>query len=361
MRVHVVSLPHIDTTRHHSFCAYGGKLRRWPRMLEPYGHGVVFYGSHSSDRDTFAACEEYVPVVSPEDREWWFGGEWDESKVFDRWQADDPCWREMNVNAIAAIAARIEPGDAIAIVAGWCQEQIAQAFPNVPILEPFVGYPGVLPTTFRVFESHTWRSFVTAEIAARGQGTDDIRWFDAVIPNAYGTDEFCEPRDHDGYLLFVGRPTERKGLNVIGELAKHYPLKVAGQSDPQIPNTEYVGLVRGDEKAKLFAGAAAVLAPTIYHEPFGGVAVEAQMAGAPAITTDYGAFTETVQSPADGYRCTTLGEFRAACDSAFQRGLLSRQDIATRARGRWSLEAVAPLYDKWLRRIELLQGEGWYG
>lgn len=329
-------------------------------MIQPHGHGVVIYAGPSVDRDTYAACEEYVQVVSDEDRQRWFDGPWDKTHVFDRWNADDPCWTEMNANVIAEIAQRIQPGDAIAVVAGWCQNQIIQAFPNNIALEPFIGYPGILPNTFRVFESHVWRAFVTAELAARGQGTDDVRWFDTVIGNGYGLDEFCEPRDHDGYFLFVGRATERKGLNVVRELGARYPFKCAGQSDPEIPNAEYVGIVSGDDKAKLFAGAIAVLAPTTYLEPFGGVAVEAQMSGVPAITTNYGAFTETVHDRADGYRCSTLKEFIAACESAKHRTLLSRRDIAERARARWSLEVTGRQYHHWLKQLETLPYPGWY-
>jgi glycosyltransferase involved in cell wall biosynthesis len=354
MRIHAIALPHLDLTREHAFCAYSQKARRWSLMLAPHGHEVYQYASEWTDDDTRAACVEYVPIVGPSQRQRWFGGPWPESQVFDRWDANDPCWREMNDAAIVAIRERIQPGDAIAIIAGWCQKQIGDAFPDHPLLEPFVGYPGILPNSYRVFESNAWRSFCTAQAA-----TDDVRYFDAVIGNCYGLDECAAPREHDGYLLFLGRPTERKGLAVVRELAARYPLKCAGQSDPQIPGAEYVGLVHGDDKAKLLAAAAAVLAPTVYHGPFEGVAVEGQMSGAPAITTDHGVFPETVQE-GDGWRCNTLAEFCAAAEAAFATGLYQRRDIARRARARWSLEAGGVLYDRWLRRIELLQREGWY-
>lgn len=357
MRVHFAALPHMELTRQDDFCAYSAKQRRIPRMLAPMGHESIIYGPEGVDRDTHMACTEYVGLIGDDLRERWFGHkQWPQAEVWAGFDANAVWWTEWNAMCIAEIAQRIEPGDGIGILAGWCQKQLADAFPNNPHLEWAVGYPGIMPETFHAFESNAWRSFCTAKAA-----TDDIRYFDAVIPNAYGRDEQAAPREHDGYLLFVGRPTERKGLDIVGELAQRFPVKCAGQSDPGIPNAEYVGLVRGDEKAKLFAGAAALLAPTRYFPPFEGVCVEAQLSGVPAITTDHGAFCELVTG-IGGWRANTLLEFTLACDRALELSLPQRRDIARRAREKWSLEAVAPLWDRWLQRIETIYngGRGWY-
>lgn len=325
-------------------------------MLAAQGHEVVMLASEGVDRDTHDACSEYIGLIGDEHRTRWFGqAEWPEAQVWDGFDANAVWWQEWNAMVIAEIAARIEPGDGIGIIAGWCQEALTHAFPDHPHIEWGVGYPGILSLSFRAFESNAWRSFCTARAE-----TDDVHWFDAVIPNAYGMDEFIAPRDHDGYLLFVGRPTERKGLAVVRELALRFPVKCAGQSDPQVPGAEYVGLVRGDEKAKLFSGAVALLAPTLYHGPFEGVCVEAQLSGVPAITTDHGAFVENVTG-IGGWRCSILRDFTNACETAFGYDVTMRRDIARRARARWSLGAVAPQYGAWLDRIALLQGEGWYG
>jgi hypothetical protein len=45
---------------------------------------------------------------------------------------------------------------------------------------------------------------------------------------------------------------------------------------------EHVGFATGQKRADLFGNAKAVFVPTTYIEPFGAVAIEAQMAGTPA-------------------------------------------------------------------------------
>ena len=189
--------------------------------------------------------------------------------------------------------------------------------------------------------------------------TDDARLFDSVIPNFFDPAEFTPRAGHGGdYLLFLGRHTPRKGLAVVAEVAKHTGLRVltAGQGQERVPGAEYVGVVGPAARAELLAGAAAVLAFTTYLEPFGGVAVEAMLSGTPAITTDYGAFTETVAEGVSGFRCHTLAEFVAAVDAAQS---LDRAGVAAWAQ-RYTMDAVAPLYAAHLARLATLPGDGWY-
>lgn len=48
-----------------------------------------------------------------------------------------------------------------------------------------------------------------------------------------------------------------------------------------------MGSVGVKERAELMAYADAVMVPTTYLEPFGGVVIEAMLSGTPAITTDF--------------------------------------------------------------------------
>lgn len=298
----------------------------------------------------FEGAGEHVPVVSNDDLTRWFGGPWDTSKVFDRWEPTDQCWVEMGAATITAIASRIGPSDIVGVTMGRCQEQIAAAFPNHVVCETGVGYEGVLDGTHHCFESSSWRHYVYGR-----RGWDDGRHFDVVIPNAFDPADYSTG-DDEGYLLFLGRHTPRKGIEVVAELAKKHRVVTAGQDGP-IPGVEYRGVVLGDVKRDLLAHATAVLVPTLYVEPFGGVAVEAMMSGVPAITTNFGAFAETVTEGVTGFRCNTLGEFHdAVADAPRIRGSAIRDWTVAR----FGLVVVAAEYERWLRRCGLLRGDGWY-
>jgi glycosyltransferase involved in cell wall biosynthesis len=105
------------------------------------------------------------------------------------------------------------------------------------------------------------------------------------------------------------------------------------------------------------AGARALIAPTLYVEPFGGVAVEAMLAGTPVIAPDFGAFTETVENRVTGQRFTTMQEALDALDICDR---LNHEAIRAHAIERYSLEAVAPQFRTWFDRLDTLHGEGWY-
>jgi glycosyltransferase involved in cell wall biosynthesis len=106
----------------------------------------------------------------------------------------------------------------------------------------------------------------------------------------------------------------------------------------------------------LMAEAQVVLVPTQYVEPFGNVAIEAMASGTPVLTTDWGAFTETVRNGQNGFRCRTLKEF---VDGITLVKELDRSYIRSSALARYSLEAIRPQYQSYFDRLTLLWGKGW--
>lgn len=349
LRIHLVGMPHLDPVRATEWCAFSQKIRKLCDLLSGLGHEVVYYGGAALE----AEVAEHVVVVTDEDRQRWFGPETWTEKVFDRWSPDDDCWREMAVASIVAIGHRVEPTDIIGLTMGRVQQPISDAFPDMVRAEVGIGYEGpILNGTHWCVESEAWRHHLYGRY-----GINDGRWFDTVIPNWFEPDQLEYRAEKDDYILHLGRITERKGTAVVAEVAKHHRVILAGQGDPAlVPGAEYVGVVTGDDKRKLLAGARALIAPTTYIEPFGGVAVEAMLSGTPVITTPWGAFSETV-APEVGWKCHTLGEILEAIDNADR---LEPADIRSYAIDRFTPEAVAPQYDRWLNQLATLYNQGWY-
>lgn len=346
--VHLLGLPHTETTKAWSTCAFTQKVITAAAMLTMAGHEAIVYSGEQND----APCAEHVTVATAEDRRRWFGAERWEDRVFDQWDINAPCWVELNANIAKAIQDRAGSRDVISLTMGPAHQAVAGALPGLLAVELGVGYESIIPDGFHVFESYAWMHHSYGR-----HGINDVRFYDTVIPNAFDPTDFTYRDTKDDYLLFLGRLTPRKGLAVIEEIAKHHRVVTAGQGDVRVPGAEHVGVVRGVDRAELLAGARALLAPTVYVEPFGGVAVEAMLSGTPVISTDVGAFTETIRHGVTGYRCSTLREFHTAVDKAND---LDASKIRAHALERYSLDAVAPQYDAYLARLDTLHGDGWY-
>lgn len=189
-------------------------------------------------------------------------------------------------------------------------------------------------------------------------GIQNGRFFDTVIPNYYDVRDYPVRKSTDNYVLFVGRLNEDKGIRVAADAAKAAGVELiyAGQGGCRPSYGKFVGRVGVEDRGNLMSGAIALLAPSLYLEPFGGVATEAQLCGTPVITTDWGGFTETVEDGKTGFRCHYLGEF---IDAIHKAPSLDRDYIRNRAITKYSLESIAPMYDNYFKRLNLLWKDGW--
>lgn len=344
-RLHVIGFPHTQVTAKYSWCAYTQKVRRFCNMMTDLGHDVLLYaGSETDTRVT-----EHI-VVNTRDTDPY------KQSFPPTWSADDPFWSDMNDKAANAISTRYEPGDYLCLIAGYAQQNLAIRYPDMVAVEYGVGYEGTF-ADYRVFESYAWMHTIYGY--QQGAMRADGKFFDAVIPNSYDTEEF-ELGDGSGeYLLYIGRLTPRKGIQIALDTAKaaDVPLIVAGDGDFVLPDwVDYQGLVGPKERTELYGSAIATIVPTLYVEPFGGVAVESMLCGTPAITTDFGAFTETVDVMV-GTRCRMLRDFVAAVDTSkgFDRSRV--RDIAL---SRYSTDVVKFKYDRYFNQLDTLKDKGWY-
>ena len=121
---------------------------------------------------------------------------------------------------------------------------------------------------------------------------------------------------------------------------------------------EYMPAVGALERGMLMKKAKAVLMPTLYLEPFGGVNVEAQFCGTPVITSDWGAFPETVLHGVTGFRCRSFDEF---CTAVSMVDKIKPENCRRWAEDNYSMKRVGKMYEAYFKRLDGLYGDGWYG
>jgi len=348
MRFHIVSLPHTQVTKAFANCAYTEKVRRFCMMMTSLGHEVFLYAGEEVE----APVTELVTCIYEDQREAACAGGHYTSASFD---TSLPHWQIFNTNAVREIEKRIQPTDFICLIGGWAHKPVADAFPKHMSVEFGVGYGGVF-SKYRVFESYAWMHSIYA--GGKNPTAVDGHFYDAVIPG-YLEPEMFPLGKHDGdYYLYIGRIIERKGYRIAQEacerLGKRLILAGPGEGTGY---GEFVGPVGPEKRAELMGGAIATFAPTLYIEPFGNVVIEAQACGTPTITTDWGAFTETNIEGLTGYRCRTLAEFMEAAEKVKD---LDPVTIRNTAVNKYSLEAIAPRYETYFKRLATLWDKGWY-
>jgi glycosyltransferase involved in cell wall biosynthesis len=128
---------------------------------------------------------------------------------------------------------------------------------------------------------------------------------------------------HDGYLLYVGRICEEKGVHVAVEAAKSLdlPLIIAAKLEPVDlayfkqkvepelnEDIRWIGEVDENERNKLYSRAMAFLHPVLWREPFGLTLIEAMACGCPVIAFNRGSIPEIVKSGETGFVVNDIDE-----------------------------------------------------
>jgi len=365
VKLHVVGLPHSETTALFEHCAFTARTRDFATMMTRAGWDVRLYAGEANE----AEVTEHVTLATRDEQAHWWPNYIPARDVFNDFDAAGPGWTAWNARAAAAIRERAGPHDVVCLTMGTSNLPLAEQIADLGLLvvETGIGYSGVW-APHRVYESHAWRAF----LAGKGP-SDDARFYDEVIPRAYEPRAFPAGDGSGGYVLFVGRLMARKGPHIAsmaaqragrklvvagqGALSWSRSLIVCGDGTRLEGDVEYAGVVDARQRAELMGGAAAILTPTTYFEPFGGVSAEAQLTGTPAIVSDWGGLPENVEDGVTGFACSTLADFTAAIERASG---LNRTVVRRHARRTWAMDAIAPRFAAYFHRLETLYGEGWY-
>jgi glycosyltransferase involved in cell wall biosynthesis len=356
LRFHVLAVPHTVTRKDYSACAFTQKVLKFCKMMHARGHVVYHYGHADSEVE----CTEHVPITDNALFQATYG-HYDWKKELFKHNTGDLCNKTFVERAIKEVGARKKHQDFLLLFWGIGHEGVAKAHPDLIAVEPGIGCFNTPCTPFSIFESYAVMNYIY------GQEGQQPKWYDAVIPNYFDLDDFAFGSKPGDYFVYLGRIIESKGIKTAVDIAKAtgLRLKVAGQGDfkealgfdpPE--NVELVGYVEPAERAAMLQGARALLAPTHYNEPFGGVTVEALLCGTPIITSDWGAFAENNIHGVTGYRCRTLEQFIWAAKHVHR---LDRRVCREFAERNFSLERVADMYEEYFHSlVPVFKGRGFY-
>ena len=349
--LHVIGLFHTICNHDYDHCAFTGKVMRFGKMMKAKGYKVIEYSNDVSISDV----TEHVSML-PKDELLSYTKTNDTVKSGNN-SIGTPQWREFDKKLKIEMSSRVKDGDIICHTFGPAHVDLLTMFPNTFHVETGIGYPNGPFGAFRIFETYAWMHYHQGMEKRAGK---DYEW---VVPNFYDLDDW-EPNYEPGkYLLYFGRVVSEKGLQIVKEIAAHIdePIRIVGNGDLDLfvgKNMIIEGPIIGvKERSDLLRNAKAVFMPTRFTEPFGGAGVEAMLCGTPLISSDFGAFTETVEHGKTGFRCHTLGDYLEAIKKIPN---IDRRAVADRARALYNTERVGDMYDKIFMQIIDLKDKGWY-
>ena len=224
----------------------------------------------------------------------------------------------------------------------------ARAMPGLPVVTtahfPIAGEHHVL---YRALAGR-----VPIIALSRGQLAPDVP-VAAVIPHGLDLADFPVGAGDGGYLLFLGRMDPDKGVEAAIRAARRVGARLLVAAKMRMPwerayyrervrpllggTIEYVGEPTAGERLTLLQGAAALVFPIRWAEPFGLVMVEALACGTPVVATSLGAAPEIVEDGLTGF----LVDGEDALDRALERvDELDRRACRHAAEWRFSAERM---------------------
>lgn len=385
MRFHVLAVPHTVTCKEYSACAFTQKVLKFCAMMMPRGHTIYHYGHERS----VVECTEHVSVMNDAVLQKTYGS-YDWKKEQFKSLNGDFASIHFNTSASIQVGLRKKPGDFLLLFWGSGHAKVAEDHKDLFCVEPGIGCFNNLTVPFSVFESYAVMHYIY------GKYNIAPKFYDAVVPNYFDTNDFL-PRiktqeDFDGltntmprfkglrrgYAILIARLITSKGIGIAVDVCRNTGIKllIAGQghlkdildtktlTDDSIvtplhclTGITHIGYIEPEERKVLLAGAKCLMCPTLYAEPFGGVNVEAQFSGVPVLSTDWGAFPETVVHGHTGFRCRSIEQFVYAMS---QVDSLDSNYIRERAISKWSFEKIGPMFEEYFSMLQMLPKGGFY-
>lgn len=188
--------------------------------------------------------------------------------------------------------------------------------------------------------------------------------FRGICHNAIDMESVPFRPSSDGYLAFLGRITPEKGPAEAIEIARRAGRRLvmaakcrepverahfAAVVEPHLgPDVEWLGEIGTAEKYELLAGAAGLVFPIAWPEPFGMVMIEAMACGTPVLATPWGSVPEVVVDGRTGFIREGIEELvRAAAELEYLDRRACREHVARR----FSPQAMTAAYEGVISRV----------
>jgi glycosyltransferase involved in cell wall biosynthesis len=359
-RFHVLGVPHTVSNKDYVACAFTQKVVKFCAMMKARGHTIIHYGHEHSDVE----CDENVGVTNDAILNEAYGDHDWHANTF-KYDLNDVAYKFFYANAIREIGLRKQKNDFLLCFWGWGHKAIADAHPDMLVVEPGIGYPGGVFAPYRVFESQSMMAAWFNMTAVSGPG--HFSWYDAVIPNYFDLNDFDYNEDKEDYFLFLGRIGEHKGVHIAIQTTEAIgaKLKIAGQGNLSSmglyttpSHVEMVGYADVELRRKLMSNACGQFVATMYGEPFGGVQIEAMLSGTPVISTDWACFGELNLHGVTGYRCRTFEHFTWAAKNI---GRINPKNCRDWAAKNFNFDKIGQMYEEFFYSITNIYGKkGWY-
>lgn len=141
-------------------------------------------------------------------------------------------------------------------------------------------------------------------------GADDA--FKGKTVTMHNFIEYIKPQKNErtrrGYVVYVGRLSREKGIELLAETARllpQYTFKAVGSGPDEgllknIPNVHLTGFLTGEALADVISCASALIAPSLCFENCPLSILEAHAASVPVITMNFGGMAELVRDGVTG-------------------------------------------------------------
>jgi glycosyltransferase involved in cell wall biosynthesis len=254
---------------------------------------------------------------------------------------------------IELAAGREEPSDVVHDHSGFTAVAMADRV-RPPVVHTIHG--PLVGEAARFYERHGSKAQLVAISRSQARSAPASVQIAAVVPNPVAVEHWPFRSEKSDYLLWLGRMDPVKGAHraIAAARMASRRLVLAGPVQPgqkeyfreQVESqvdgrwVRYVGEVAGRAKRDLIAGAAAMLMPVRWREPFGMVMVEALACGTPVIALREGSATEIVIDGENGMlvadeaeMATAIAEIHVIAPARCRSSAAERYDVSLTASG----------------------------